>query len=418
MRCEVEVKDMKEKKIGRREFIRGAAITGAGLALGGAFLYGRRSLAALLAGNQGAVDRAIRDHREDQMSDADAQATVAAYMMTGPGEAKVVHIHSDQATDWDFGSSYYGNHVDQDAVNEMVDRGVQELTGASTVADAWRALIPAYTSGEAIAIKVNLNNAFSCGDGDNDIDALIHPINAAVRGLKQIGVAEQDVWVYEAVRRIPDRFANGCLYPGVRFFGNCRQSVGWSSNDPDAYVTFSRPGGSSPSSMRVPDVLINATYLINIPIMKTHNCAGVSLSFKNHCGTIRDPGGLHDYIFPEWSRFLTDYNPLIEVYQNPHVGAKTVLTIGDGLYGAWSGYTTPPVPWTTFGDAASNSLFFSTDPVALDCVMYDFLAAETTVMDDSECYMSAAADAGLGVCEHGDPWGGGYSQIDYERVEV
>jgi uncharacterized protein (DUF362 family) len=46
----------------------------------------------------------------------------------------------------------------------------------------------------------------------------------------------------------------------------------------------------------VTDVLRNAT-LINMPIMKGgHPIAGVTLGFKNHFGTIDNPGGLHTYI--------------------------------------------------------------------------------------------------------------------------
>jgi hypothetical protein len=408
---------MNKRKIDRRDFIKGAAITGAGLALGGGLLYGRRSLAALLAGNQEAIDRAIRDHKLGQVSDADAQATVAAYMTGGPGEARVVHVHDPDATDWNFSTGWYGDYVDQPAVDNMVDRGVMELTGASTVADAWSTLIPNYMPGEAIAIKVSFNNAGSCGDSDNQIDALIHPVNAIVRGLKQMGVAEENVWVYEAVRRIPDRFVNGCLYPNVQFFSNCRQPPGWSSDDPDAIVTFNPPSGPVPSPMRLADVLVNAAYLINMPIIKTHS-AGVSLSFKNHFGTIKDPGALHDYILPDGSLFSTEYSPFVDIYQNPHVGAKTILTLGDGLFGAWHGYADAPSRWTTFDDAASNSLFFATDPVALDCVMYDILAAETTIKDNADVYLSVAADAGLGVFEHGDPWGSGYSQIDYAKIAI
>ena len=72
----------------------------------------------------------------------------------------MVHVHSTDATFWDFGSDYYGSFVDQDVVNEMVDRGVMELTGASSVAEAWQELVPGYQSEKAIAIKVNFNNSF------------------------------------------------------------------------------------------------------------------------------------------------------------------------------------------------------------------------------------------------------------------
>jgi len=352
---------------------------------------------------------------------ATATNTPTATPTSTPSTSKVVHVHSQDATYWDFSTGWYGNYVRQSVVDAMVERGLMELTGASSVQAAWGQLLPHYQSGQAIAIKVNFNNAWSCDDSDNAIDALIHPVNAVVRGLKQIGVAEEDIWVYEAMRQIPNRFVNGCLYPNVQFFADsCAQYPGWNSSDPNAFVTFSPPSGPTPSSERVPDVLINATYLINMPIMKTHGGAGVTLSFKNHIGTIRRATALlHDYIFPDRSYFSTEYSPLVDIYQNPHVGAKTILTIGDGLFGAWAGLAAPPLRWTTFGDAASNSLFFATDPVAIDCVMYDFLAAETTIPQaNADSYLSLAADAGLGVFEHGDPWGSGYSQIDYVKIET
>ena len=391
------------KTITRQEFLKGSGLVLLGTLLG-------RSVNASMKPSTDAPEVAL---------------TPMAYMPlvrggtdSEPVCSRVIHIHDTEATDWGFSTGYYGNYVDQDVVNGMVDRGVMELAGASTISQAWRTLVPGYASGKAIAIKVNLNNAFECNDSDNSIDALIHPVNAIVRGLKQIGVAEQDIWVYEAVRKIPDRFVAGCLYPNVRFFGGCRESPGWSSQDPHALVTFHPPSGPAPSSIRIPDVLINAAYLINMPIMKTHDSAGVSLSFKNHFGTIRDPGLLHDYVFPGWSHFSTQYSPYIDIHENPHVGAKTVLTVGDGLFGAWAGYTTPPTRWKTFGNAAPNSLFFACDPVALDSVMYDFLAAETSIKSNADSYLSVAADAGLGTFEHGDPWGSGYSHIDYLRIET
>jgi hypothetical protein len=408
---------MNHRKIGRRDFIRRAMIAGASIIAAGGLLHKRRSLAGILGENQAAIDRALRDHKLGHIDGDKAQAVVAGYVTSSPGKPRVVHVHALSATNWDFDSGYYGDYVDQGTVNEMVDRGVMELADTSLVGDAWRALIPDYSPGKAIAIKVNLNNSHACSDSDFAIDALIHPVNAVVRGLRQIGVAEEDVWIYDAIRSIPDRFVNGCLYPNVQFFGGCRQSPGWSSDDPDAIVRFNPSSGAAPAPRRIPDLLVAATYLINMPIVKQHSCAGVTLGFKNHMGTIDQPKKLHGHICPGGDYFRTWYSPLVDIYKNPHVGIKTVLTIGDGLFGALKNESATPSPWTTFGDAAPNSLFFATDPVALDSVTYDLLAAETTLMDDSDAYLSAAAQAGLGVFEHGDPWGSGYGQIDYVRVD-
>ena len=74
----IEREIMTKKKMDRCDFIRSATITGAGLALGGGLLYGRRALATLLGGEQGDIDRAVRDVKLGQMSEAEAQAVVEA----------------------------------------------------------------------------------------------------------------------------------------------------------------------------------------------------------------------------------------------------------------------------------------------------------------------------------------------------
>lgn len=341
----------------------------------------------------------------------------------GNPSGRVVHVHASGATSWNFGSDYYGDHVDQDVVNEMVDQGVMSLTGTSSVAQAWQSLIPDYTSGKAIAIKVNFNNAgFNCEVTDTDIDALIHPVNAIVQGLKQMGVAEADVWVYDATRPIPNKFAEeGCLYSGVQFFGTrCQNEATFDSSDPNAVVDFSSPGLAS---QKVTDVLVNATYLINIPIMKKHGGAGITLSFKNHLGTIPNPNNLHDYLGPGAPHYAPGCNPMVDIWLNPHVGPKTQLVVGDGLFGNRLTNTSPPQPWTTFEGGAPNSLFFATDPVAIDCVMCDFLEAESGAAGDgADVYLQIAEEAELGGYERGnpweEPWGSGYGQIDYNRIEV
>ena len=118
------------------------------------------------------------------------------------------------------------------------------------------------------------------------------------------------------------------------------------------------------------------------------------------------------------------YSPLIELFNNPNIGPKTVLTIGDGLVASY-GFATndqPPAPWKSFGNKAPSSLFFSKDPVALDCVLHDFLDAEGNKTGDhpgrsfSDHYLKLATQAGLGVYERSNPWTPAYTKIDYHKV--
>jgi hypothetical protein len=340
----------------------------------------------------------------------------------GISGSRVVHAHAPPATSWNGSDPQYWNYIDQSVVNEMVDRGMMTLTDTSSVADAWEAILPNYQPGQGIAIKINLNHSNSCSDADGEIIALIEPVNAVIRGLKEIGVVESDIWIYDAKRHVPIHFSDGCLYDGVQFFDmGCAKSAGFMSTDPNAYVTFSPPAGiPMPPSIKITDVLINATYLINLPIMRIHSNSGVTLSMKNHFGSIDNPGGLHHYIFLDGQYYRSDYSPIVDVCRNPHILEKTVLTIGDGLIGGrrWSW---PDAEWTTFGGEVPNSLFFSRDPVSIDCVMSDMLAAETSVPAGSDDYLRYASNIGLGVYERGNPWqlpfGSGYNEIEYLRLE-
>ena len=334
---------------------------------------------------------------------------------------KVVHTYCARATNWDFSTTWWGDHVDQAVVDKMVDRGVTELTGRTTRGAAWQALIPDYAPGQRVAIKVNLNNAGSQTDSDNEIDALIEPVNAVVRGLKEIGVAESDIWVYDAIKPIPDRLQDRCEFSSVQFSG------GWGTN-PQGFssterVTFQTPPGHpSLADQRISNVLANADYLVNMPIMKKHCCAWVTLSFKNHFGSIENCRALHRYTFPYETDYTPNYNPMVDIYQNPHFGGKTVLTIADGLYGSKGDQASVPAPWTTFDNQAPNSLFFSQDPVAIDSVMYDFLEAQTLVQAGGDDYLALAAQEGLGVFEHRAAGASGpeewYSQIDYVHLDL
>ena len=338
---------------------------------------------------------------------------------------KVVHIHAPAATNGWTGQLAYWDYVNQSIVDEMVQRGVTELTGKATIADAWRRIIPGYQDGQKIAIKVNFNNAFSCEPTNGVIDALIHPVNAVVSGLEQIGVQRSDVYVYDAIRHVPYRFINGGLV-GVKYFdginsGACSLPAGFTSQA-DHYVRFNPPPGTTVGAVIVTDVLFNAAYLINMPIMKGgHPIAGVTLGYKNHFGTTNNPSGMHTAVdvVSKPTGYNQSYNALVDLMACPQIGAKTVLTIGDGIYGGRN-FNGPPGTWSTFGNKVPNSLFFSTDPVAVDCVMHDYLKIElgSGLVSDANRYLQLAANAGQGVFESVNPWNETYQQIDYIKIPI
>ena len=455
--------NQKRRTLSRRDLLKGGALVGALFALKRCLPGGSIKEPGLSAQNvtptpadqptllaQGATPTPIN---QSSLLAPNATLTPEAYLpyvsrQTGAGASgRVVHVHDPAATNWS-GSGWYGDAVDQSVVNDMLLTGLQELTSKSSWADIWNNLFAqvqpsGYQVGQKIAIKVNFNNSGylngGCSGTGNYIDALPHPVKALVAGLVGAGVEQDDIWIYDATvegRIIPDRFRMPIRssYPNVQFYGkgDCSEVNAVSHGGHSSLtVQFSDPHGNL-SDRLLTDVLYQATYLINMPIIKRHGIHPVTLGFKNHFGSTNNVirGGndnLHVYINPSESLYSSTYSPMVDIFQNPNIKGKTILTVGDGLYGAFGGTLVPPTSWNTFGDAP-NSLLFSKDPVAIDCVMIDLLAAEGRAGDDAYHYLFVAQDAGLGVCEGtrdhpgGDPWqtpyGSGYSEIQYTRTSL
>ena len=337
------------------------------------------------------------------------------FSRNAPSSSRVVHIHAPAATDWDFTTGWYWQHVSQSVLDQMVPAGLMRLTATPSVAEAWRVLIPAYRPGQKIAIKVNLNNARS--NDPSLIDALIEPVNSLMTTLVAGGVREEDLWVYDAVRPMPASFFDRRRHKRARFFATSGADAVSTFNHADASLRVAFSHQSMVRERWLADLLFQASYLVNVPIIKRHGTHPVTLGFKNHFGSLSDLGGPsgdnpHDYINPASDHYRADYSPLVDINANHNIAAKTVLTVADGLFGApWVGVK--PVRWRTFGDAAPNSLFFSRDRVAMDCVLCDLLRAEWGLVDAAYDYLRVAQARGLGVCERGDPWGSGYQQIEY-----
>ncbi|NIO72351.1 MAG: DUF362 domain-containing protein [Anaerolineae bacterium] len=358
---------------------------------------------------------------------------------------RVVHVRDADATNWNGTDPFY-NAVDQDVVNNMVQTGLQLLTGQDSWPDIWNALFErvhpsGYSAGQKIAIKVNLNaSKYDCYNHDNLIDALPQPVLALISGMVAAGVQPGDVIVYDSIRVVPSYLSGPiwAVYPEVKFVGtgSCPGVIAPShGKDPSLTVRFNDPYGYV-NDRQLADVLYDATYVINMPIIKRHggdDANPVTLAFKNHFGSLNRISGsgnddLHLYINTSTSLYRTTYSPFVDIYSNTNIRAKTVLTLGDGLYGGTAPSSPPIQSWSIFGGAC-NSLFFGTDPVAVDCVMADLIVAEGLVSKaHTYDYLFCAEEAGLGVCEGtrddpgGNPlqapYGSGYDDIEYVRVDT
>jgi hypothetical protein len=335
----------------------------------------------------------------------------------------------------------------------MALTGLQILTGASSWAEIWNILFGrvnpnGYSAGQKIAVKVNLNNSWDCENHEPRLNALPQPVLALIKGMVAAGVQPIDVIVYDSIRNPASYLRDPIwkLYGDVKFLGTvpgndpCSGVIAPSYGaDPSLTVRFYDPFGNL-QDRKLADVLYDAAYLIKMPIIKAHSGQGnnpVTLSFKNHFGsidTIPGNGGdddLHNYIYSNSSLYRTTYSPFVDICRNANIRDKTILILGDGLYGGTYWGSEPISHWNIF-DGACNSLFFGTDPVATDCVMADLLVAEgfdgLVTNEHTHDYLFSAEEAELGVCEGtredpgGDPlqlpYGSGYRDTEYVRVDM
>ena len=327
---------------------------------------------------------------------------------------RVIWMHDPAATSWNGTSNYY--YSDQfTSLNEsasMISGVIRKLTDQSSDAAAWDALFKyynqihargtnGYANGENITIKINCNN--SPADGApawNKIDATPQMVRALVRQLvNAAGVPQTNIIVYDAQRDV-GRVRSYCTneFPAVRF-------PGYSGTNflSLAVITFATNAVAT-NSGRLPGYVTNATYSINLALLKRHcevvdlfdwrdinGQAEISCCFKNHFGSSGNPSGMHTMI-RDWRNGMGSYNALVDLEGSRYLDGKTMLYLIDGLYGG-KRYDAIPVKWNMppFNNNWPASLFASQDIVAIDSVALDFLRSEWGLMPNADNFLHEAA---------------------------
>ncbi len=319
---------------------------------------------------------------------------------------RVVWEHNTDATNENYeyssGNSWQDDeNTNQSVVNSMLSNSLQNLTGTTSDADAWDAIFHyynnshsrgdvGYETGEKIVIKLNLNGG---GGGPNDanINTSPHLAHALLDQLINIvGVAEADIHIGDPNCQMYDSY----YYKLSSDFGNV---IYWGYGTGRIAPVQSASAVVKYSDKAVTDYLpqsyLDATYFINIPVFKKHHRAGISISSKNHFGSIGafKGGASHvHYSLPYPEEFPGNpsgdeppqlsygvYRCFVDIMGHKDLGGKTILYLVDGLWGSIN-WGHPPI-WfrmSPFNNDWPNSLFLSQDPVAIESVCYDFLYHE------------------------------------------
>ncbi len=260
-------------------------------------------------------------------------------------------------------------------VERMLQASIKNLFDANDSTSALRKL---FTPDDVVGIKVN------CIAGPN---LSTHPrvVAAIVSELEKIPIPRERITIWDRTGRELESAGYGVNIdgPGVRCYGT------------DAVGYEDKPSSRGSFNGRLSKILTRRiTALVNVPILKNHGGAGVTVAMKNHYGSFHNPGRHHGN---GCDPYIADLNSLDEIK------AKTKLIVCDATRATCNGGPgyKPAFVWPYSG------LILSCDPVAMDTVgarIIDERRAEIGLPTLVEAgrhprWLASAAERGLGNTE-------------------
>jgi uncharacterized protein (DUF362 family) len=277
--------------------------------------------------------------------------------MPGPFRGRVVGIEHP--------GSIVSGAYQAEPIKQMFRQGMTGLTGAPDVKAAWSAL---FEPGDVVGIKVN-------PVGAPHVISSPEVLNEIIAGLRLAGIKPKDIVVYDRYRA--QFFKAGFdkwLPEGVRHssaaedYETVQQAI--EGYDPDHYMDMALvlPGQdinnlTARRSYAARFITKEVNKLINLPLLKEHQSAGVTLALKNMShGLVNNVNRSHS------TKSLNACGSFIPaVVSMPVIRNKAVLHILDGIKGVYHGGPSarPQFVWE------HKTMYFATDPVALDRIGWE-----------------------------------------------
>lgn len=308
---------------------------------------------------------------------------------------RVVWVHSPGVAKWDLETGLWveDRWNDQAKADAMIKEAVIQLTGEKKVKKAWKALFRSfnetkremkrgYKKGEKIAIKLNMNNALTHRD-TIELNSSPFVTLALVKSLiNDAGVAENDIIVCEPSRAITDSIYNKIhrLFPEVIFIDNIGGDGRIKCEYYPEQIKYSVDNGKMARGLA--KCIVDADYLINSALLKTHNGPGVTLTAKNWYGAtdifLQWRKNAHNNISPDKRHGKPGYKTFVDFIGHKDLGQKTLLFLIDGTYGSRDVNGKPQPKWQKppFNNDWCCSIIVSQDEVACDAVGLDMLVGE------------------------------------------
>ena len=279
-----------------------------------------------------------------------------------------------------------GDRLDEDAVSELLDQAMMKFTGRASAKEAWRDIV---LPDDIVGIKIN-----PLGGPELSTHPII--VDKIVEGVYGAGVLKKQIIIW-------DRFESHLLNAGypikqdegeVQTFASDTEGIGY---DDEVFYesekdSVNRRENESTRSRYSRIVTQHVDVLINVPVLKHHEMAGVSGCLKNLAfGSVDNTRRFHGK--PIYC------NPAIaEILEHKVLKDKLVLNIVDGLVASFNRGPTYHAESTW----KYNSLFVSTDPVLLDVLVLQTVNQKREEMElDSVSklanHINTASGLGLGT---------------------
>ncbi len=316
---------------------------------------------------------------------------------TGRGihPGRVAWIHSPGVAKWDGKTGLWveDRWNDQQKADKMISEAVIQLTGESTAKKAWKALFRdfnknhgrgnrGYKKGEAIAVKLNLNNAITHHD-TIELNSSPFMTLALVRSMVYDGgVRQQDIILCEPSRAITDSIFNKVHreFPQIRMIDN----IGGDGREKCEYypeqIVYSVDNGKMARGLA--KCIVDADYLINSALLKTHSGPGVTLTTKNWYGAtdinLLWRKNAHNNVSQDKRHGKPGYKTFVDWMTHKNMGQKALLFLIDGSYGSRDVNGAPNPKWMKepFNGDWACSIIVSQDEVACDAVGMDIIMNE------------------------------------------
>lgn len=326
-------------------------------------------------------------------------------LFTGPNEpvgtgrgiypGRVAWIHSPGVAKWDGKTGLWveDRWNDQSKADKMIPEAVMQLTGEPTARKAWQALFRdfnkkhgrgnrGYKKGEAIAVKLNLNNAITHHD-TIELNSSPFMTLALVRSMVHDGgIRQQDIILCEPSRAITDSIYNKVHreFPQIRMIDN----IGGDGREKCEYypeqIVYSVDNGKMARGLA--KCIVDADYLINSALLKTHSGPGVTLTTKNWYGAtdinLLWRKNAHNHVSQDKRHGKPGYKTFVDWMTHKNMGQKALLFLIDGSYGSRDVNGAPNPKWMKepFNGDWACSIIVSQDEVACDAVGMDIIINE------------------------------------------